>query len=66
VTNSADIWFSFTSTQGQGAWDITSNDPMLANIARASTVPDAGATWALLGLGLGCIAVAQRRKLKKA
>jgi hypothetical protein len=46
---STDIWFSFTSTQGVNGWDITSNDPMLANI---SGVPDAGSTLLMLSMGL--------------
>jgi len=66
VTGAADVWFSFTSTQGQGNWDITSNDPMLANLSNTPGVPDSGATWVLLSLGLGCLAVAYRRRQKTA
>ncbi len=56
---SMDIWFSFTSTQGVNGWDITSNDPMLANIATG--VPDTGSTLLMFALGLGLMAEAYRR-----
>jgi hypothetical protein len=57
---STDIWFSFTSTQGVSGWDITSNDPMLANIRG---VPEGGSTLLLLGASLaGLGAVYRRRK----
>jgi hypothetical protein len=54
---STDVWFSFTSTQGSNGWDITSNDPMLANITPG--VPDSGSAllmfaMGLAGLGFGC------------
>lgn len=61
ITASTDIWFSFTSTQGVNGWDITSNDPMLANIR--GNVPDSGSSLLLLSAGLACLAFAyQRRK----
>jgi hypothetical protein len=47
---STDVWFSFTSTQGVNGWDVTSNDPMLANIATAT--PDGGSTLLMLGSGI--------------
>jgi len=56
---STDIWFSFTSTQGVNGWDITSNDPMLANISPG--VPDAGSTVLMFGFGLVLVAEAYRR-----
>lgn len=46
---STDVWFSFTSTQGTNGWDITSNDPMLANV---TTTPDGGSTLVMLGFGI--------------
>jgi len=52
-----DVWFAFTSTQGDSGWDIRSNDPMLAN-----TVPDTGSTLLMFGLGLGFLAEAYRRR----
>ena len=57
-----DIWFSFTSTQGVNDWDITSNDPMLANI---SGIPDSGSTLLMFGLGLGLLAAGYRRRSRK-
>jgi hypothetical protein len=57
---STDIWFSFTSTQGVNGWDITSNDPMLANI----NVPDSGSTLLMLGLGLTGVCLGYRRSRK--
>jgi hypothetical protein len=59
VTNAADVWFSFTSTQGQGNWDITSNDPMLANIT-SGQVPDSGSSLMMLAGGLALLGVAFR------
>lgn len=61
---STDIWFSFTSTQGTDGWDITSNDPMLANI-RGTTVPDAGYTLLMLGAGLSVLGLAYRRTTRR-
>jgi hypothetical protein len=58
---STDIWFSFTSTQGTNGWDITSNDPMLANIGTPG-VPDSGSTLLLLGMGVVFVAGAYRRR----
>jgi hypothetical protein len=55
-----DIWFSFTSTQGVNGWDITSNDPMLANI-RTPGVPDSGSTLLMLATGLALLAEGYRR-----
>jgi hypothetical protein len=58
--NAADVWFSFTSTQGVNGWDVTSNDPMLANISGPS-VPDSGSTLAMLLGGLSLLAWHFRR-----
>jgi len=60
---SMDIWFSFTSTQGVNGWDITSNDPMLANISTGQ-VPDSGSTLMMLGIGLVGLALGYRRRRK--
>jgi hypothetical protein len=49
-----DVWFSFTSTQGVNGWDITSNDPMLANISPA--VPDSGSALLMFAMGLAGLA----------
>jgi len=62
ATTAADIWFSFTSTQGSDGWDITSNDPMLANIRPG--VPDTGSTLLMLGAGLALMGEAYRRRQK--
>lgn len=56
---STDVWFSFTATQGINGWDVTSNDPMLANVA-SSSVPDSGSTLLLIGLGLAALAAVYR------
>lgn len=61
---STDVWFSFTSTQGSNGWDITSNDPMLANITPG--VPDSGSTLLLLSMGLVCLGAGYRRWSRKA
>jgi len=60
---STDVWFSFTSTQGVNGWDVTSNDPMLANISRA---PDSGSTLLMLAMGLACLGIGYRRRSRKA
>ena len=62
---STDVWFSFTSTQGANGWDITSNDPMLANIS-TGRVPDSGSTLVMLGMGLTAIGFGFRRWNRKA
>jgi len=59
--SSTDVWFAFTATQGISGWDITSNDPILANIA-PRTVPESGATLALLGCALPLMMLASRRQ----
>jgi hypothetical protein len=59
---STDVWFSFTSTQGVNGWDITSNDPMLANISPGTSVPDTGSTLLMFGLGLAFLGEAYRRR----
>jgi hypothetical protein len=60
---SMDIWFSFTSTQGVNGWDITSNDPMLANISTGQ-VPDSGSTLLMLGVGLIGLGLGYRLRRK--
>jgi hypothetical protein len=56
-----DVWFSFTSTQGVNGWDVTSNDPMLANI-RGPSVPDSASTLGLLGGVLALFGFLARRR----
>lgn len=56
---STDVWFAFTSTQGDSGWDIRSNDPMIAVLAGPS-VPDGGSTVILLASGLLALAGAAR------
>jgi hypothetical protein len=63
---STDVWFAFTSSPGTSGWDITSNDPMLANVATPPSVPEAGSTLLLLGLGLALLGVGHRRLSHKA
>ena len=58
---STDVWFSFTATQGTNGWDVTSNDPMLANVSGPS-VPDGGSTLVMIGLGLVLITGVYRRR----
>jgi hypothetical protein len=62
-SSSMDIWFSFTSTQGVNGWDITSNDPMLANIATG--VPDSGSALLMFALGLAGLGFGCRRFSRK-
>jgi len=57
-----DVFFKFTSSQGVNGWDITSNDPMIASIR--TSVPDAGSSVVMLGLGLLCLAAGYRRTRK--
>jgi len=63
--SSTDMWFSFTATQGINGWDITSNDPMLANVTTPS-VADSGSTLVMLGLGMAFLAEAYRRRARAA
>jgi hypothetical protein len=63
---STDVWFSFTATQGVNGWDITSNDPMLANVTTPSNVADSGSSLAMLGMGIAFLAEAYRRRSRKA
>jgi hypothetical protein len=60
---STDVWFSFTSTQGVNGWDITSNDPMLANISPG--VPDSGSAVLMFAMGLACLGFGYRRFSRK-
>lgn len=60
---STDVWFSFTSTQGINGWDVTSNDPMLANIR--GNVPDSGSSLLMLSMGLGLLGIGYRRYSRK-
>lgn len=60
---STDVWFSFTSTQGSNGWDITSNDPMLANINPG--VPDGGSSLLMLSMGLVCLGLSYRMRSRK-
>ena len=59
-----DVWFAFTSTQGESGWDIRSNDPMIAVLGGPS-VPDGGSTVVLLASGLLALAGAARLRRGK-
>lgn len=59
---STDVWFAFTSNQGDSGWDIRSNDPMIAVI---SGVPDSGSTLMMtLGSLLALAGAARIRRGK--
>jgi hypothetical protein len=61
---STDIWFAFTSIQGEAGWDIKSNDPMIAVLSGPS-VPDSGSTLIMLTGGLFALLAAARTRRGK-
>lgn len=61
---STDVYLSFTSTQGTNGWDVTSNDPLLADVM--TPVPEPS-TYGIFGAAaLAGVAAIRRRKQKLA
>jgi hypothetical protein len=61
---STDVWFAFTSIQGENGWDIKSNDPMIA-VLSGPNVPDGGSTLMMTLGSLLALAGAARLRREK-